>query len=186
MIANNLRSLFPRSNPVNASTSSVVSDITTYTEVTWSLRIVDLISNCRWVALREVLEHLQKSVDDDDDDYEFFPPSILHDEVTNDISSNLILHQAIRNGAPKSVLMLIARHFPETLFQTDDRRRYPLHVACEYGAPSSFIFHCMNVCPDSVGARDKDGRKPAKILCDTFVEMKALERRMIRIASVLS
>mmetsp|Transcript_14721 Transcript_14721/g.30940 ORF Transcript_14721/g.30940 Transcript_14721/m.30940 type:complete len:208 (+) Transcript_14721:1-624(+) len=182
MTANNLRSILPRSNAANSSSSSVVSDLTTYTDVTCSPRIIDLISKCRWVALREVLEEIQKKNDDDDD---FLSCSILGDEETNK-PTDLLIHRAIRNGAPKSVLMLLARRFPDSLFQTDDRQRYPLHVACEYGASASFIFHCVHACPVSVCARDKDGRKPVKILCDKFVEMRALERRMDRIACALS
>lgn len=110
-----------------------------------------LISKSDWKTLASLLESTNEA------------GSIMREEA-----NCCVFHQAIKQGAPKNILMLIAQRFPEALIQLDAERRYPIHIACAEGSHPGFILHCIEEYPFTISAKDVYGRTPLHLLCQSY------------------
>jgi len=77
-------------------------------------------------------------------------------------SRDLLLHLALKHGAPLNVIQALVRLYPKACVESNEKGRTPLHLACLLDVPWSFdvVKELCDVCPSAAAAKDVDVMLP--------------------------
>ena len=134
---------------------SQTQDTSSPYDVTMTTTITRLISKREWQQLEDALAtdpHLP--IDD---------PTVPH-AVTQDI----VIHFAVRFQSPLRTVLLLSRHFPSSLEQSDATGRYPIHVAAKWGAMPDVIEFLIRTNPAAAGVQDDLGKTPMHYVAEYY------------------
>jgi ankyrin repeat protein len=92
-----------------------------------------------------------------------FPGALTHRwEPEN---SCLPIHIACKNKAPREILDILLKHYPEAIYAKDDNGMLPLHFSCASGSAVSAISLLLDCFPESIACADVNGMLPLHYAC---------------------
>jgi len=71
-------------------------------------------------------------------------------------SRDLLLHLALKHGAPLNVIQALVRLYPKACIESNEKGRTPLHLACLLDVPWSFdvVKELCDICPSAAAVKD--------------------------------
>lgn len=114
-----------------------------------ALTLARLLSQRQWSLLDTLVTSTPKS-------------EVLIDEpsLPNAVTSDIIVHFAVRFQAPLNIVSLLGDVYPHSLASADVTGRFPLHVACKWACTPDVVAYLLKTNPSSAGVPDSLGKVP--------------------------